>query len=89
MGAGGWMGVTGGQRGATGGVEGWGLGRNPRVRKPEREPWCSGGAWWGMVGGEGPRVIEHNTRQLMAAPGFFFCSHFKGGFAADWFKKGI
>lgn len=48
---------------------------------------------WGMDGrgGEsdgGPRVREHNTRQLMAAL-WVFCSHFKGGFAVDWFKKRI
>lgn len=40
------------------------------------------------MGGEDPRVREHNTRQLMAAL-WVFCSHFKVGFAVDWFKKGI
>lgn len=40
------------------------------------------------MGGEDPRVREHNTRQLMAAL-WVFCSRFKVGFAVDWFKKGI
>lgn len=40
------------------------------------------------MGGKDPRVREHNTRQLMAAL-WGFCSHFKVGFAPDWFKKRI
>lgn len=43
----GWIGVTGGQRGGSGGVQGWGLGRNLRVRKPERELRWEGARGWG------------------------------------------
>lgn len=41
-----------------------------------------------MVGREGPRVREHNTRQLIAAV-IFFVSTLKGGLALDLFKKGF
>lgn len=39
------------------------------------------------MGREGPRVREHNTRQLIAA--VFFLFHFEGGLAVDLFVKGI
>lgn len=41
------------------------------------------------MGGEGPRVIEHNTRQLMAAPGFFFVLTLKGDLRRIGSRKGF
>lgn len=82
-------GVDRGNRGSKGGqwgCAGLGAGEKPESQKARTGAAVGGGA--GVVGGEDPRVREHNTRQLMAAL-WVFCSHFKVGFAVDWFKKGI
>lgn len=65
-------GIAGGSKGGHGGVERWGLGRNPRVRKPEQElGQKDGGA---VVRREGVRVRQHNTKQLIVATGIFLFS---------------
>jgi len=81
---GGRCGVTGGQRGATRVVEGWGWGETWEAESQNRS-WRRKTRSDGGKGGL--RVREHNTRRLIAAEifSFLFFLNFEGGMAADLF----
>ena len=71
MGGGG--GGRGGRRGGGGGGAGGGGGEKPESQKARTG--AGVGRWGAVVGREGLRVREHNTRQLIA-PVVFFCFFF-------------